>query len=349
MWYIVKGLFAMSLTSLLFPLEYVKMGARPKARIAITIYQGLLLMVLMTMVTAGKFDHLFHLGHLLQNFANAMVLAMLLTSLAKNVKWLKMEKPEDWVVQTCETLKVPIEWLVEYIWESVLALDVELVNVDEEPEPENEEKHNEPTVKDIVEKLSNTFYLNDTQVLTPHFAHIIRRDYSNLVDTYIMIRAAKTPKFFSSVNLERGLGEIMGFLPLKELMIVAEKNKYETYQIWEAVADKYLTYEKAVIISPSTTFSEAEAHFDKHAFKVAIVREYPTECGVLSYEHLMECKKRYEKTVRQHNNICKKKKRSALAEMSSGSLALQKALRKRLVQATIKDINKEAYEKAIND
>lgn len=96
-------------------------------------------MILMTMVTAGKFDHLFRLGHLLQNFANAMVLATLLTSLAKNVKWLKMEKPETWIVQTGETLKIPIDWLVDYIWESVLALDVELVNVDEEPAPENEE------------------------------------------------------------------------------------------------------------------------------------------------------------------------------------------------------------------
>lgn len=80
-----------------------------------------------------------------------------------------------------------------------------------------------------MEKLSNTFYLNDTQVLTPEFAHIIKRDHSNLVDTYIMIRSAKTPKFFSSFNLERNLGEIMGFLSLKELMIVAKHNKYETY------------------------------------------------------------------------------------------------------------------------
>ena len=84
-------------------------------------------------------------------------------------------------------------------------------------------------MKDIVERLGNTFYLNDTQVLTPHFAHIIRRDYSNLVDTYIMIRSAKNPKYFSSHNLEHGLGEIMGFLLLRELMLVAELNKFETY------------------------------------------------------------------------------------------------------------------------
>ncbi len=113
-----------------------------------------------------------------------------------------------------------------------------------------------------------------------------------------MIRAAKTPRYFSSVNLEKGLGEVMGFLKLRELMIVASANKYETYQIWEAIADKHLTYEKPIIISPSTTFSEAEAEFDKSDFKVAIVREYPTECGMLSYDHLMECKKRYEKTMR---------------------------------------------------
>jgi len=44
-----------------------------------------------------------------------------------------------------------------------------------------------------------------------------------------MIRAAKTPRYFSSVNLEKGLGEVMGFLKLRELMIVASINKYETY------------------------------------------------------------------------------------------------------------------------
>ena len=77
-----------------------------------------------------------------------------------------------------------------------------------------------------------------------------------------------------------------------------------------------------MVISPSTTFSEAEAHFDRHSFKVAIVREFPTEVGVLSYEHLMECKKRYERTLRQHNNICKNKKRKAVDIGSAGSLAL---------------------------
>ena len=42
-----------------------------------------------------------------------------------------------------------------------------LVDVDKEPAPEFDEKQNEPTVKEIVEKLSNTFYLNDTHVLAP--------------------------------------------------------------------------------------------------------------------------------------------------------------------------------------
>ena len=240
MWYIVKIAFALSLTSMLFPLEYVKLGARPKATIAIVIYQGMLLMVILTMVTAGRFDHLFHIGHFLSNFINAMVVATLLTSATKKIKWLK---PQSWMEDTCEHLKAPIDWLVDYVWDSVLALDVELVDASKEPTPEVDEKQNEPTVKEIVEKLSNTFYLNDTQVLTPQFGAIIRRDYSNLVDTYIMIRAAKTPKYFSSVNLEKGLGEVLGFLKLRELMIVAYANKFQTYQIWEAVADKYLTYE----------------------------------------------------------------------------------------------------------
>ena len=127
MLYIVKWLFALTLSSLIFPLEYVKLGGRPKAKIAITLYQGALLMVLLTMVTSGRFDHLFHLGHLLSNFANAMVLATLLTQMTKNIKWLKQE---EWMTETCETLKLPIDWLVEYIWDSVLALDVELVDVD---------------------------------------------------------------------------------------------------------------------------------------------------------------------------------------------------------------------------
>jgi hypothetical protein len=121
-------------------------------------------MVILTMITAGKFDHLFHIGHLMNNFINAMVVAVLLTMATRNIKWIKKE---SWMEEVSEHLKTPIDWFVNYVWESVLALDVDLVDVDKEPAPEFDEKQNEPTVKEIVEKLSNTFYLNDTHVLNP--------------------------------------------------------------------------------------------------------------------------------------------------------------------------------------
>ena len=52
--------------------------------------------------------------------------------------------------------------------------------------------------------------------------------------------------------------------------------------------------------------------------------------------------------MRQYNNISKTRKRPAV-NISAGNAAIQNALRTRLVQATIKDINKEAYQKAISE
>ena len=229
MWTITWGLICVSLIGMVLPLEYVKLGAKPKAKIAITIYQSVLLMLMLTILTSGKFDTVFKPGHFLLNFVNAIFIATLMTKLTENVKWLKSE---PWMTETCEYLKAPINFIVEWVWQSVMALDVELIDASEEPDSDDD-KDIEPTIGEIVCKLRNIFYLNDKTVLNIEFARKIRRDHSNLLYTNIMIRTEK--KFWSSTNLEKGLGEIRGFLSLEDLVIIAENTKYETYCIWEAI------------------------------------------------------------------------------------------------------------------
>ena len=184
---------------------------------------------MLTILTSGKFDTVFKPGHFLLNFVNAIFIATLMTKLTENVKWLKSE---PWMTETCEYLKAPINFIVEWVWQSVMALDVELIDASEEPDSDDD-KDIEPTIGEIVCKLHNIFYLNDKTVLNIEFARKIRRDHSNLLYTNIMIRTEK--KFWSSTNLEKGLGEIRGFLSLEDLVIIAENTKYETYCIWEAI------------------------------------------------------------------------------------------------------------------
>lgn len=149
-------------------------------------------MVLLTMITAGRFDHLFHLGHFANNLVNAAILATMMTQISSKIVWLKAE---PWMADLCEYLKKPLSSLVDAIWNSVLALDVEVFDVENEPEHDDEHKHNEPTVGPIVTKLNEIFYLNDDTVLDKEFAKKIKRDYSNLVETSVMIRAAKFDEY----------------------------------------------------------------------------------------------------------------------------------------------------------
>ena len=182
-------------------------------------------MLVLTIMTAGKFDQNFKLGHLMNNFANAVVLATLMSKACQEIKWLKAE---SWMEPTCEYMKKPISFLVDFVWYSFLALDVETFDTDLEPDTD-EEKDVEPTVGEIVTKLSEVFFLFDHIVLDKEFARIIRRDSSHLLATNVMIRSIKKKKFWSSSNLEKGLGEVRGFLPLEELVIVAENTPYNTY------------------------------------------------------------------------------------------------------------------------
>ena len=97
MWTIIWGLICVSLIGMVLPLEYVKLGAKPKSKIAITIYQSVLLMLMLTILTSGKFDTVFKPGHFLLNFVNAIFIATLMTKLTENVKWLKSE---PWMTET---------------------------------------------------------------------------------------------------------------------------------------------------------------------------------------------------------------------------------------------------------
>jgi hypothetical protein len=68
---------------------------------------------MLTILTSGKFDTVFKPGHFLLNFVNSIFIASLMTKLTENVKWLKSE---PWMAETCEYLKAPINFIVEWIW-----------------------------------------------------------------------------------------------------------------------------------------------------------------------------------------------------------------------------------------
>ena len=111
----------------------------------------------------------------------------------------------------------------------------------------------------MVTKISSIFYLNDDQVLDSTFADYIKRCYPHLLNSNVMIRQGKEPKYWSSVCMEMGLAKINGFLPLDELLIIAEKTTWSSYKIWEAVDDGFLTYLKHSTLAPSQPLSEAIA------------------------------------------------------------------------------------------
>ena len=82
----------------------------------------------------------------------------------------------------------------------------------------------------------------------------------------------------------------------------------------------------------------------KLKFKVAVIRDSSIEYGVVNLAHLLDCNKRYERTLRQYNNIGKEDKKIKVQNPQNEKvLAMRNALRDRIIKATIKDINKEAY------
>ena len=154
MW-IIWGLLALSLFGMIGLLEYVKVGAKPKGTIAIIFYQAFLMAFLMTMLTFGKFDHFFRLGHLFNNFTNAIITMSFLTKLTRSVPWITKH---DWMNEISDFLRKPIEGLVSVIFHILVENDVDVLEKNDEgdvdaSESEEEDKI-EATIGEVVTKMS---------------------------------------------------------------------------------------------------------------------------------------------------------------------------------------------------